>query len=307
MFKKILFATTASPSCDHAARVAFDMAHRYGSDLTVFHVMGIPSRGFSQTVKDVRTGEIVSFNDDYLAWVKDEMRNTYAKQLEMHKNATIEALPGIPHTEILRAARKKDADLIVMGSTTREEDEGTYTYRSTAGSTLQAVTKAARCPVLVIGRPAASFWGGFSDIVFGTDFSRAADSAFMFAYKLAITLGCRLHLFHACDISGMHAGKFMEQHEIEDNLRIAREKIRKMYIPRMQGFADYEIDVWEGIPYVEIVKYAREKLTDLIVMAHHTREPSPEKAMLGSTLEQVVLRATCPVASVNRPDKVINL
>jgi len=62
MFKKILFATTASPSCDHAARVAFDMAKRYDSELTVFHVLGIPSRGYSQYVKDVRTGETVRFD-----------------------------------------------------------------------------------------------------------------------------------------------------------------------------------------------------------------------------------------------------
>ncbi len=42
-------------------------------------------------------------------------------------------------------------------------------------------------------------------------------------------------------------------------------------------------------------------------MAHHTRKPSSEKALLGSTVEQVVLRATCPVASVNRPDKIKDL
>jgi hypothetical protein len=39
-------------------------------------------------------------------------------------------------------------------------------------------------------------------------------------------------------------------------------------------------------------------------MAHHTREIDPEQALLGSTVEQVVLRASCPVASVNRPHKV---
>ena len=180
MFKQILFATTASPSCDHAARVAFDMAKRYGAELSVFHVPGIPSRGFSQLVKDVRTGETVTLDDDYLAWVKEEMKNTYARQLAIYPDCILEVLPGVPHTEILRAARKKDADLIIMGSTTREEDKGTYTYKSTTGSTLQAVTKSARCPVLVIGRQVASAWGGFSNIVFGTDFSKAADSAFLF-------------------------------------------------------------------------------------------------------------------------------
>ena len=37
MFKKILFATTASPTCDNAAHVAFDLANKYKSDLFVFH------------------------------------------------------------------------------------------------------------------------------------------------------------------------------------------------------------------------------------------------------------------------------
>lgn len=307
MFKKILFATTASPACDHAARVAFDIAKRYDAELSVFHVPGIPSRGFSQSVTDVRTGEQVTYDEDYLDWVKDEMKNTYAKQLETHKNCTVEAIPGIPHTEILRIARKKNIDLIVMGSSTREESKENYAYTNMAGSTLQAVTKSARCPVLIIGRPVASMWGGFSNIVFGTDFSKASDSAFLFALNIAKTLGCTLHLFHAFDISAVHSGKVMEQDEIEDRMLEAREKIRKRYLPQIKGFNDYEIEIWEGIPYVEIVKYARENYADLIIMSHHTRTPPPEKAMLGSTVEQVVLRATCPVASVNRPDKVKTL
>ncbi len=304
MFKKIMFATTASPSCDHAARVAFDMAKRYDAKLTVFHVPGIPSRGFSQTVKDVRTGEHVSYDEDYVDWVKEEMKNTYANQLASHKNCSFEALAGIPHTEILRFARKNNIDLIVIGSSTREEEEKNYAYRNMAGSTLQAVSKSARCPVLIIGRPAASFWGGFSNIVFGTDFSKASDAAFLFAHKLAKTLGCSLHLFHAFDISSIHSGKIMPQDEIEDKIMEARERIKGKYVSKLKDFNDYEVEIWEGIPYVEIVKYAREHYADLIIMAHHTKEPSAEKAKLGNTLEQVVLRASCPVVSVNHPEKV---
>ena len=304
MFKNILFATTASPSCDHAARVAFDIAKRYEAKLTVFHVLGIPSRGFSQTVTDVRTGEQVTYDADYLDWVKEEMKNTYIRQTQDYDGCTLEALPGIPHTEILRAARKMDVDLIIMGSTTREDDEGSYSYKNFAGGTLQAVAKSARCPVLVIGRPAASFWGGFSNIVFGTDFSKSSEFAFQFALKIAKNLDCSLHLFHAYDISAIHSGRMMAQDDIEGNMREARDKMRKIYVPKMKDFNDYEIEVWEGIPYVEIVKYAREKYADLIIMAHHTRTPTPEAVTFGSTLEQVVLRATCPVASVNRPDKI---
>ena len=43
MFEKILFATTASPVCDNAANVAFDMALKYDSEkLILFHVLGVP-------------------------------------------------------------------------------------------------------------------------------------------------------------------------------------------------------------------------------------------------------------------------
>jgi len=301
MFKQILFATTASPSCDHAARVAFDMAKRYGAGLSVFHVLGIPSRGFSQFVKDVRTGETVTLDDDYLAWVKEEMKNTYARQLEIYTDCTLEALPGVPHTEILRAARKKDADLIIMGSTTREKDKGTYAYKSTTGSTLQAVTKSARCPVLMIGRPVASAWGGFSNIVFGTDFSKSSDAAFDFACKLAKTLDCEMHIFHALDISTMHMGRMLNQDEIESRIRESLRRIRGRYVAKIKDeMQDYSFDVWEGIPYVEVVKYAREKHADLIVMAHHTSKTSEADNRLGSNIEQVIVRAGCPVISVNK-------
>jgi len=309
MFKKILFATTASPSCDYAARVAFDIAKRYDAELITFHVLGIPSRGFSQYVQDVRTGEMVSYDDDYMEWVEDEIKNTYAKQLGDYAKCTIKVISGIPHTEILRTARKNDVDLIIMGASAQQkaEDEESFVYRSIVGRTLQGVSKNARCPVLVINRPAASFWGGFSNIVFGTDFSKSADSAFLFSYNLAKALNCTLHIFHALDISSVHTGNLKEQDEIEEQLRDARNKIRKKYISKIKDFKDFEIEVWEGIPYVEIVKFAREKFADLIVMAHHTKISDPEKALLGSTMEQVVLRASCPVASVNHPDKVANL
>ncbi len=306
MFKKILFATTASPSCDHAARVAFSMAKNYNSDLMVFHVLGIPGRGFSHDVIDSRTGERVTYDEDYIQWVKEEMKNTYAKLIERCEKCHLEALSGIPHTEILRHARKYEADLIIMGSTAQEDNEPS-SYRKYAGRTLQAVAKLARCPVLVIGREAASFWGGFSNIVFATDFSKSADSAFTFALKVAKSLKCKLHIFHALDISSIHSGKVIGQNEIEDNLLEVRNRIRKKYEPSLKDLTDYEVGVWEGIPYVEIVKYARENYADLIVMAHHTHETDTEKITLGSTLEQVVLRATCPVASVNRPDKIKNL
>jgi hypothetical protein len=42
MFKKILFATTASPACDNAAKVAFDLEMKWDAKLCIFHVLGVP-------------------------------------------------------------------------------------------------------------------------------------------------------------------------------------------------------------------------------------------------------------------------
>jgi len=304
MFTKILFATTASPTCDNAAKVAFDLELKWDAQLTVFHVLGIPTRGYSPFVTDVRTGEVEQPDPDYIEWVKEEMKNTYGDLLKDTEGVEIEAAVGIPSREILRMARKKDVDLIIMGSHTRQEDVGATRYRDVVGSTMQKVAKSARCPVVIISRPCTTCWKLFSNIVFGTDFSKAADSAFMFASKLAREVGAKLHMFHACDIASASAGQALGQEEIEQLIERSRKKMEKRYAAKMNGYDNYGIEVREGVPYIEILKYAREKMGDLIVMAHHTREIDPELAVLGSTVEQVVLRSACPVASVNHPDKV---
>lgn len=304
MFNKILFATTASPTCDNAATVAFDLELKWDAKLYILHVLGFPTRGYSPFVTDSRTGKTEHADPDYLEWVKDEMRNTYATFLEDSENSELITTVGVPSREILRFARKNDVDMIIMGAHTRKEDIGAARYRTVVGSTMQKVAKSARCPVVIINRPCTTCWKLFSNIVFGTDFSKASDSAFMFASKLAKEVGARLHIFHAVDISEANTMKIKNQEDIEAKIDAARKKIDTQYLSKLKGFDNYDVAIWEGTPYVEILKFARDKSADLIVMAHHTREIDPEIALLGSTVEQVVLRSACPVASVNHPDKV---
>ena len=243
MFNKILFATTASPTCDNAAKVAFDLELKWDAKLYVFHVLGIPSRGYSPFITDVRTGELMEPDPDYIDWVKEEMKNTYDILLQDSENAVIEATVGVPYREILRKARKEDIDMIIMGSHTRQEDVGATRYRSIVGSTMQRVAKSARCPVVIISRPCTTCWKLFSNIVFGTDFSKASDYAYKWAYKLAKEVGAKLHLFHACDLTTSAAGMFADQSEIENQIAKAKEKIEKRYISKMNGYDNYDMAV----------------------------------------------------------------
>ena len=306
MFKKLLFATTASPVCDNAAKVAFDLEMKWEAKLLILHVMGVPGRSFSLQFTDVRTGEREDINPDYAEWVKEEMNNTYGKLLE-DSNASIVTAIGDPYREILRLARKEDVDMIIMGAHSREEDVGATKHRAVAGSTMRKVAKAARCAVVVVNRPCTTCWRLFSNIVVGTDFSKASFSAFLWAFKLAREVGATLHIFNAIDITAEGLTLPAGQTTIEQRIKEARRRIEQTYIPKLQGYDKYSMEVWEGIPYVEILKFARDRQADLIVMAHHTREIDPEEAELGSTVEQVVLRAACPVASVTHPDKVADL
>jgi len=306
MFEKILFATTSSPLCNDASSVAFELAKKYSSKLCIFHALGFPTHGFSPFVVDFRTGEEEYYSQQHIDTVKKEIEKTYADQLKELDNCVIETWAGVPHVEILRLARKEDVDLIVMGPHTRDE-KGARSYKNIVGSTMQGASQRARCPVMIVSRPVPREKLEFANILFGTDFSRASDAAFLFAYKVAKKLGSKLYLFHALDIVPSPGATIPGQEEIEKRLEEVKEKIKDRYISRMEGFDNYEIKTWEGIPYMEIVKFSRMRKAELIVMAHHSIEKDPEKALLGSTLEQVVIRAGCPVVSVNRPEKAADL
>lgn len=56
----------------------------------------------------------------------------------------------------------------------------------------------------------------------------------------------------------------------------------------------------EGSPFVEIIRYTREKEIDLIVLATHG-QTGLVHVMLGSVAEMVVRKAPCPVLTV-RPE-----
>lgn len=302
LFKNILFASSGTSGSDNAAKLAFGLTENQEADLTLYHCYGVPSRGFATNVTDTRSGELEQPDAEYEEWVYEELRTAYDYQIEAcTRPFKIELGIGVPSTEILRYARKMKPDLIVMGASSSASDPNAARMRSIVGNTVRAVAKKAPCPVLIINRPCVTCWHLFSNIVFCTDFSEAANYAFLFALKTARKLGAKLYITHAVDISTTQ-GMGLDQSEIERYTESMREKINKLYISQLDGFENVEVIVREGTPYVEILKVARENEADLIVMAHHSANLANDDADIGSTVEQVVLRSACPVASVTRPE-----
>jgi len=301
MFSHILFATSGTPGSDNAAKLAFDLAERQKASLTMFHCYGLPSRGFSTEVMDIRSGMMEQQDEHYQEWVLEELRTTYEEQI---KACTVpfdlKITVGTPSTEILREARKLKTDLIVMGAASAATDPNAARLRTIVGNTVRNVARKARCPVLIVNRPCTTCWHLFSNIVFCTDFSEAADHAFRFALETAMELEAKLYIVHAIDLGT--SALTVDQAEVERLRQRQAERLEKTYFPRMGSFSNYEVFVREGVPYMEILKVARENKADLIVMAHHSKNVSPDEAEIGSTVEQVVLRSACPVASVTRAE-----
>ena len=283
LFKNILFASSGTAGSDNAAKLAFGLAEKQQAELTLYHCCGVPSRGFTTNVTDTRSGSLEQPDEAYQEMVREELNTAYAYQIEAcTRPFRMELSVGMPSTEILRYARQIKPDLIVMGASSAASDPNAARMRSIVGNTVRAVAKKAPCPVLIVNRPCTTCWHLFSNIVFCTDFSEAANHAFRFALNTARQLNAKLYITHAVDITSIQ-GMTMDQSEID-------------------GFANAEVIVREGIPYVEILKVARENEADLIVMAHHSSDLSDDDADIGSTVEQVVLRSACPVASVTRPE-----
>jgi nucleotide-binding universal stress UspA family protein len=288
-FKKILLAITPSPESDYAAREAIALARENKARLYVFHACGV-EYGWGQVRHLIPGGETEK--------MKTLLREYYQKMTDGLPDVSYEVTAGLPHTEILRFARKQKIDLIVMGPHASKEIECRSTIWGAAGSCLEKVSQKARCPVLIVTRPHLHREKHSLQIVVATDFSPSASHALQYAERMARKYKAGLHVFHAVKIKGGYRGMREDQEAIEEACNEAVARIEHECQGRLSGVESFTAQAWEGTPYQEIIKCARWKNADFIVMAHHS-EDTKDEAFMGSTVVRVALRAHCPVMSVN--------
>ncbi len=287
MFKDIVLAATQSEESEPAAEVAIAFSRWHEAKLVITHVCGLPNPGWGEIENMLPSGEVDR--------IKKQIRDYYQERIKDLPDCRFVVVPGVPHSEILRAARKANSDLIVMGSHTKEfAEKKRSTTWGLEGSTLERVSRKARCPVLIVARPVAEDSLAFKNIVVATDFSYQAECAIYYASQMARQYAANLHIFHVIE-EGM-TRKVANEAEIEQ----VKNRLAEEYREKLRGLQNLTYEAWEGTPSMEILKFARQKSADLIIMAHHSKEVDPERAYLGSTVEQVALNASCPTMSVNR-------
>ena len=84
------------------------------------------------------------------------------------------------------------------------------------------------------------------------------------------------------------------------------QKLKEKYGAKMGAFQNYEYQVGGGVPFVEIVRFARAHNVDFIVLGA-SGSSELDKTTFGSTAENVARRAHCTVMAIRFPGKIFNL
>jgi len=138
-------------------------------------------------------------------------------------------------------------------------------------------------------------------ILFPTDFSQGARAAMDHAVSLARDYNARLILLYVIqDISIAEwyiPSSLSVTDLVEDMQKSAWKEMDKWGAEVSSKVKEVEKMVERGVPFVEIIKTAKEKEADLIVIGTHGRT-GIDHMLFGSTAEKVVRKAPCPVLTV---------
>jgi nucleotide-binding universal stress UspA family protein len=149
-------------------------------------------------------------------------------------------------------------------------------------------------------------------ILFATDFSENSRWALKYALSFAGKYGAKLYILHVIQQPSYPLGMYAEisfdaMDKFNRNLSEVTEKeMKELCRKDLAGFNNFEALILSGTPFLEILRTAKEKEADLIVVGTHGRT-GLDHVLFGSTAEKVVRRASCPVVSVRLPGKEFKL
>jgi nucleotide-binding universal stress UspA family protein len=184
-------------ACDAAVFTALEIAKQNQGELYILHVLESGAIIYRQFAKDFNTGEKTVSNEAYEKSVKKEIKKKCAGALIPYGRFEIKVTTGFAWEKILKWARAKRADLIVLGPHYKKAaDYGVARTGGTIGSTIEGVIMRERCPVMIVSRAMSKERLKFKKVMVSTDFSKSCTLAFRFPIKFAQNHGSKLFIFH---------------------------------------------------------------------------------------------------------------
>ena len=290
--KQILCPVDLSDESRHTVEHALVIARWYNARITALHVCNplvIPSTPTGRAPAVLTEEEIKDASDEVMA--------CFASAAGGHAGVPLEILveSGTPAAEILARAKSLAPDLIVVGT----HGHGGFQHLL-LGSVAEKVLRQAACPVLTVPpRTRTTSTLPFKRILCPVDFSDSSRSALDVALSLAKESDADLTILHVLEWpDALPPNPPVPTLEYRD----AAERGVKTMLAQLVPDADRQrchptIRIGEGKAYREILEVATDGPADLIVMGVQGRNPL-DLMLFGSTTNQVVRRATCPVLTL---------
>ena len=140
-----------------------------------------------------------------------------------------------------------------------------------------------------------------NNVLFPTDFSDLSVAALPLAMDLAAKYGATLHCLYVVEEPQIYSSLEMGSVAIPTSGELKESAEARMEKFSQEFLADsphgYSSKVVIGHAATEVVNYAKEVGADMIIMATHGYS-GVKHVMLGSTTEDVLRHAGCPVLSV---------
>ncbi|MBF0609757.1 MAG: universal stress protein [Magnetococcales bacterium] len=269
-FEKLLLASDGTEYTESAQKIALAMAKLTGAKLVAMRMV-LSNPEYDSLVPDMAVRMEMAAYDSLLGITAEgEKLGVTCTPMVMHGSN--------PHEDIIEAAEKVGADVIVMG---RRGSRGLA--RLMLGDATARVVAQAHCQVLVVPRM-TQLWS--HRILLATDGSRYSDSAAVSAIQLAKLSNLPLLIMTACPNPGN-----------DSVCRESEQVISRLMEHASQRGVMAESMLVEGDPVQAILDTAAKRGVDLIVGGSHGRT-GMEKVFLGSVMERVMGKATCPVLTV---------
>lgn len=156
----------------------------------------------------------------------------------------------------------------------------------------------------------------YKKILYCTDFSEDADYAFLTALDMARKYRAQLYIFHVLHSPYKYLRNVVDEQgggsksrETFTSREIVEKGIKELknrYEPKMGVFTNCEFHLTPGVPFVEIVRFARAQDVDCIVLGA-VGNSDLDRTTFGSTAENVARRAHCTVMAIRYPGKNFQL
>ena len=125
--------------------------------------------------------------------------------------------------------------------------------------------------------------------MYPTDFSEYSLAALPYAITLTLQNNAELYCLHVVELT-----------QEEYVLKAAGVRLERFVKENLSKIVKVTSKVLVGVPFVEIIRYAREQSIDLIVIGTHGHS-ALATMLLGSVAEKVIRKASCPVLSIRHP------